>query len=112
MLSRKIRTSMVVLVASLGFAGVAVMPAVSQAQWHNLCINGHCTTHSNYTYGNPCTTQSSPFSPGEPSKEEKEAEVHQGEVEKSFYGCDSVAPSSAPSLQDTVSPVQPVQAVL
>jgi hypothetical protein len=51
MLSTKTRTAIVSLVASAGFAVAAAAPAVSQAQWHNLCIAGHCTTHANFTEG-------------------------------------------------------------
>jgi hypothetical protein len=56
MLSTKIRTTTVALVASLGLAGAAALPSASQAQWHNYCVAGHCTTHANYTIGgkSPC----------------------------------------------------------
>ena len=53
----KIRTSLIALVASVGFAGAAVAPAVSQAQWHTLNVGGHIITHGNFTEGgvSPCT---------------------------------------------------------
>jgi hypothetical protein len=56
MLSTKIRTTIITLVASAGFAAVAIVPAASQAQWHNYCTAGHCVEHSNYTIGGktPC----------------------------------------------------------
>jgi hypothetical protein len=56
MFSTKIRTAAVVLAASAGFAAAAVAPAASQAQWHTICVGGHCTTHTNYTIGGktPC----------------------------------------------------------
>ena len=53
----KIRTTLIALVASVGFAGAAVAPAVSQAQWHTLNVGGHIITHGNFTEGgvSPCT---------------------------------------------------------
>ena len=38
MLSTKIRTTVVGLVASAGFPVASVAPAVSQAQWHTYCV--------------------------------------------------------------------------
>jgi len=57
MLTTKFRTSIGVLAASLGFAGAAVVPAASQAQWHTIVVGGVVFTHSNYTEGgvSPCT---------------------------------------------------------
>ena len=56
MFSTKIRTIIIGLVASTGFAVAAAVPAASQAQWHNYCVAGHCTTHQNFTIGGkePC----------------------------------------------------------
>ncbi len=56
MLSTKIRTAAVLLAASAGFGVAAGAPAASQAQWHTICVGGHCTTHTNYTIGGktPC----------------------------------------------------------
>jgi hypothetical protein len=53
----KIRTTFIALVASVGFAGAAIAPAVSQAQWHTLNVGGHIITHGNFTEGgvSPCT---------------------------------------------------------
>src|SRR5437588_476451 len=56
MFSTKIRTIIIGLVASAGFAVASAVPAVSQAQWHNYCVAGHCTEHANYTYQNPCNS--------------------------------------------------------
>jgi hypothetical protein len=57
MLSTKTRTTIAALVASVSLAGVAVVPAVSQAQWHTLVVGGQIITHGNYTEGgvSPCT---------------------------------------------------------
>jgi len=123
MFSIKIRTIIIGLVASAGFALAAAVPAVSQAQWHNYCIAGHCTTHANYTYADPCTSgtaaaastteaQKAKKKKKKKEEEEKEGEVHQGEVEKTFYGCDSVAPPTSGGSEGTstgtttVSPVR------
>jgi hypothetical protein len=56
MFSTKIRTILTTVIASAGFAGAAAVPAVSQAQWHNYCIAGHCVEHANYTIAGktPC----------------------------------------------------------
>jgi hypothetical protein len=51
MFSTKLRTLIIALVASSGFAAAAVAPAVSQAQWHNYCVAGHCVEHKNFTEG-------------------------------------------------------------
>jgi hypothetical protein len=50
-LSSKTRTTIVALIASLSFAGTAVVPAVSQAQWHTLKVGGQVITHGNFTEG-------------------------------------------------------------
>jgi hypothetical protein len=47
MFSTKTRNAIIAAAASLSFAGAAVAPAVSQAQWHTICYAGHCTTHTN-----------------------------------------------------------------
>src|SRR5690349_9653916 len=64
MFSTKIRTAIVTVVASAGFAASAAAPAVSQAQWHTYCVAGHCITHSNFTLGGvePCSALSSNYS--------------------------------------------------
>ena len=55
--STKIRTTFIALAATAGFAGAAIAPAVSQAQWHTLNVGEHIITHGNYTEGSvsPCT---------------------------------------------------------
>ena len=57
MLNNKIRTTVIALAASLSFAGAAVVPAVSQAQWHTIVVGGQVVTHANFTEGgvSPCT---------------------------------------------------------
>jgi hypothetical protein len=57
MLTTKTRTTIAALVASASLAGVAVAPAVSQAQWHTIVVGGHVITHENFTEGgvSPCT---------------------------------------------------------
>jgi len=52
-----IRSSIVALVATVGFAGSAIAPAVSQAQWHTIVVGGQVITHGNFTEGgvSPCT---------------------------------------------------------
>ena len=42
------RTALITLAASASLGIAAIMPAASQAQWHNFCTAGHCVTHSNY----------------------------------------------------------------
>jgi hypothetical protein len=56
MFNKKIRTMLVSTVAAGALAVVAIVPAVSQAQWHTICSAGHCTTHKNFTIGgkSPC----------------------------------------------------------
>jgi hypothetical protein len=49
MLSTKIRTAVITLVAALSFAGASLIPTVAQAQWHTYCVAGYCTTHTNFT---------------------------------------------------------------
>jgi hypothetical protein len=51
MFSSRIRTTIIAFVASASFAVAALVPTVSQAQWHNYCVAGHCITHANYTIG-------------------------------------------------------------
>ncbi len=56
MSNKKIRTMLTGVVAAAALAGTAIVPAVSQAQWHTICSAGHCTTHTNYTIDgkSPC----------------------------------------------------------
>ena len=120
MFSTKIRTFIIAIVASAGFAVASAVPAVSQAQWHNICYQGHCTEHANYTYENPCNSTAAALSPEaqkaeeeKRKKEEEEGKIHQEEVEKSFYGCDTASPSTSGGSSGgtstgttTVSPVR------
>jgi len=57
MFRTKIRTAILTTVATLGIAGVALVPTAAQAQWHTICTAGHCITHTNYTIGgaDPCS---------------------------------------------------------
>ena len=115
MLSTKTRTTIAALVASASLAGVAVAPAVSQAQWHTICYAGQCTTHTNFTEGgvSPCTRISGQLGAGlnlvgddhdwlelkglsQAGKENatkeletNEAIVRQAEQEAFVYGCDN-----------------------
>jgi hypothetical protein len=111
MLSTKIRTTAIVLVASAGFAIASVAPAVSQAQWHTLVVGGHVITHNNFTEGGvtPCvringqlgkaqqavgdyTEWKSRHDAGEATAtkelENAEAEVIRASGEAFEYGCD------------------------
>jgi hypothetical protein len=111
MLTSKIRFIVMSLVASASFVVAALVPTASQAQWHNYCVNGRCTEHANYTYGNPCQSsgQSAALSPEKvkaeeerKKKEEEEGKIHGEEIEKFFYGCDGAAPKGS-SVQPKVS---------
>jgi len=133
MLSTKIRITITTLVASAGVGVAALAPAASQAQWHNYCVNGHCTTHQNFTIGgkSPCEViqgsyntaydgllnaiDEKPLSIGGPSpaeaeqeraKEiaEAEARVREAEREAFTWGC-QLALKASPTHQRT-SPVQ------
>lgn len=52
----RIRSAATVFLATLSFAGAAVAPAVSQAQWYTIVVGGHVITHGNFTEGgvSPC----------------------------------------------------------
>lgn len=56
MFNKKIRTILTSAVAAAALAAIAIVPAVSQAQYHTICSAGHCTTHKNFTIGgkSPC----------------------------------------------------------
>jgi hypothetical protein len=106
MLSNKVRTTIIGLVASVSFVGASVAPAVSQAQWHTYCTAGHCITHSNFTIGGaePCSVVSSNYSKAREAlsdakttaeKEEAEGRVHSAEIESFTWGCDVVPRSVA-----------------
>ena len=57
MLNNKIRTAVIAFAVSLSFAGAAIVPTASQAQWHTIVVGGHVITHGNFTQGgvSPCT---------------------------------------------------------
>jgi hypothetical protein len=108
MLSNKIRTITISLVALASFALAALMPAASQAQWHHYCVRGKCVEHANYNYANPCSggKKSAAVLTPEAQKqleeerkkkeqEEKEGKIHTEEVEKFFYGCESAPPPTS-----------------
>jgi hypothetical protein len=126
MLSTKIRTTIITLAASAGFAAVAVVPTASQAQWHNYCTAGHCVKHANYTIGGktPCegikekynnaydglltAIDTRPLLLNGPSAsqveqerakqiEEEEARVREAERASFEWGCDVTAARTAPT---------------
>jgi hypothetical protein len=133
MLSTKIRTAIIALVASAGVASAA--PAVSQAQWHTYCVAGHCITHSNFTSGDPCVgingnynkdyetllediqtkkEQADKVHPemtqaeAQAKIEEAEAQVHLDSIAAFEWGC-SVAVHTSPTPV-VVAPVGAIQA--
>jgi hypothetical protein len=128
----KTRTTLLTLVAAATMAIAALAPAVSQAQYHNYCVAGHCVTHANYTYGNPCTAKSAAIITEEEAEkikfeaeqerkkeeeerqkqkgEEKEGEVHQGEIEKTFYGCGVSVTKGSKKVTPLPTKVSPVVA--
>ncbi len=57
MLSTRIRTAVVTLIAASSLVVALAAPAASQAQWHTIVVNGHVFTHGNFTEGgvSPCT---------------------------------------------------------
>jgi hypothetical protein len=126
MLSTKIRTSTIALVASAGFVAASVAPAVSQAQWHTLVVGGHVITHNNFTEGgvSPCvrineqlgkaqsavgdyTEWKNRHDAGEATAtkelENAEAEVNRASGEAFEYGCDVV--TAARSSSQTATPL-------
>ena len=122
MFRTKITTIAVSLAAALSFAGAAMVPTAAQAQWHTLCIDGHCITHTNYTIGgeSPCARIGSNYSkayegllealqnqkelpdkvhpemtPKEAQEqvEDAEAAVHAADLAAFEWGCSVAAPS-------------------
>ena len=122
MLRNKITTIAVSLAAALSFAGAALVPTAAQAQWHNICIAGHCITHTNYTIGgvSPCVGIGSNYgkaydgllealqnqkelpdkvhpemTPKEAQErvEDAEAAVHAADLAAFEWGCSVAAPS-------------------
>jgi hypothetical protein len=131
MLSTKIRTTTVALVASAGFAAASVAPAVSQAQWHTLVVGGHVITHNNFTEGgvSPClrineqlgkaqgavgdyTEWKNRHDAGEATAtkelENAEAEVNRASGEAFEYGCDVAMVARSP--QATTPHIGSIQA--
>ena len=137
MLSTKIRTTIIALVASASFVVAAVAPAVSQAQWHTYCVSGHCITHTNYTSGgvSPCDGINANYNKAyealldaiqtkkeqadkvhpemtqaeaQAQIEEAEAQVHLASIAAFEWGCD-VAVHTSPTPV-VVTPVGAVQA--
>jgi hypothetical protein len=135
MFSTKIRTTIIGLVASAGFAGALVAPAASQAQWHTYCVAGHCITHSNYTIGgvDPCTGIQSNYNTAyeglldavQDKKEQEvlvnpemtpaeaqaqieaaEAQVHQAELASFEWGCQLALQTSPTSGVTSTSTLQ------
>ena len=128
----KIRTTIVALVASAGFAVAAAAPAASQAQWHNYCVAGHCVEHANYTIGgkSPCETIKSNYEnaydgllgaiegkpvlvngPSGPQVEQErahqieevEARVREAERAAFEWGCSAVAARTTPTSGPSVN---------
>lgn len=123
MLRNKITTIAVSLAAALSFAGAALVPTAAQAQWHTICIGGHCITHTNYTIGgvSPCAGIGSNYSKAyegllealqnkkeqadkvhpemtqkeaQEQVEEAEAAVHAADLAAFEWGCSVAAPAS------------------
>lgn len=123
----KTRITIVTLVASAGFAAASVAPAVSQAQWHNYCVAGHCVTHKNFTNGgvDPCTGANANYNKAyealleaiqtkkeqadkvhpemtqaeaQQQIEEAEAQVHLASIAGFEWGCDIAAHPSRTSV--------------
>ncbi len=57
MLTTKIRSAVLTLMAIGAVAVPLAAPAASQAQWHTIVVGGHIFTHGNFTEGgvSPCT---------------------------------------------------------
>ena len=128
MLSTKIRTTVVGLVASAGFLVASVAPAVSQAQWHTYCVSGHCITHTNFTSGGveacpginanynkayeglleAIQTKKEQADKVHPEITQAEAQVHLASIAAFEWGCDVAVHTSPAST--VVAPVGAVQA--
>lgn len=137
MLSSKIRTAAVTVLAASSVGAAALVPTAAEAQWHNYCVAGHCITHTNYTYGNPCggynkayegllealqsqkelaNTVNPQLTQGEGGAteaqkkvEEAEAAVHAAEIASFEWGCAAAAHTS-PTTR-VVAPVRTVAAL-
>jgi hypothetical protein len=124
MLTNKIRTTVVTLIAALSLGGAALIPTAAQAQWHTYCIAGQCITHTNFTIGgvSPCTGIGSAYdkayeglleaiqnkkeqenrvhpemTPAEAQAEVEDAEarVHEESLASFEWGCDVAAPATS-----------------
>ncbi|HEX3735529.1 MAG TPA: hypothetical protein VHU86_10320 [Solirubrobacterales bacterium] len=114
MLSAKIRTAVVTLIAASSLLAALAAPAASQAQWHTIVIDGHVFTHGNFTEGSvsPCTRIEGQLGSwqqavgdykewverhdrGEATAKEElenaEGEANRASGEAFEYGCDTVA---------------------
>jgi hypothetical protein len=114
MLSTRIRSALIALVAASSLAVSLAAPAASQAQWHTIVVNGHVFTHGNFTEGgvSPCVRINGQLDKWqqavgdysewvnrkdagqETAKEElenAEGEVNRASGEAFEYGCDTVA---------------------
>ena len=114
MIRTKLRTLAIALVATCTLAGPLVAPAVSQAQWHTIVVDGHIFTHGNFTEGgvSPCTRINKQLGGWEqavgdlhekldhtskgPGNAKEELEDAEGELNRASgeafeYGCDVVA---------------------
>ena len=138
MSSSKIRTTIIALVASGSFSLAALVPAASQAQWHNYCVAGHCVTHANYTIGG-CEAIKANYNnaydgllqaieprsvlvngPSGPQVEEERAhqieeeEARVREAERAAFesGCDGVAAHTSPTPAKAVTAPSPSGAML
>jgi hypothetical protein len=115
-MNTKFRTTIAVLAAALSLSSAAVVPAVSQAQWHTLNVGGHIITHGNFTEGDqsPCQRIEGELDKGlnhvgdyhewidrhdrgrataEAELERAEGDVVRAQGEAFEYGCDTVAPA-------------------
>lgn len=92
------RAALIAAAATIATVAGALVPSVSQAQYHNYCVAGGCFTHSNYKIeglhacgpsdvmgGNPKTGSASWSEPI--SKEEKDAQAEQEQLYKFEGAC-------------------------
>ena len=127
MLSNRIRTTAVGFAAALSLAGASLGAATAQAQWHTICMAGHCTTHTNFKLEgtNPCSAINSNYSKAyeglleaiEEKKqqgdkvhpemtqaeaqaeiEEAEAQVHLASIAAFEWGCDAALHTSTSAI--------------
>jgi len=133
MFSSRIRTTMLVLVASASFAVAALLPTASQAQWHTYCVAGHCITHPNYTIGG-CEAIKANYNnayegllqaieprsvlvngPSGPQVEEERAhQIEEEEAERAAFesGCGVLAASTSPTSGQAATAISPSRTAL